>query len=320
MRIVVILNPKSRKAGRRSLQATLEARFGRSLVSVERTAYPRHATDIVRRAVQANVDTIVAVGGDGTVNEVLNGMVGTDVALGIIPAGSANDLASLHHLPSNVAEACDVILQRRTHRVDLIRVNGWHYVTAGGVGFPCDVARIATTIRRSGAIGRRLGRAMGSVLYVLGVLCALVENDTGHNRMTIRSNGHSVEAEPLWLMVDNQSFVGKRFLMSPGAVNDDGLFDICLADDCRGRARVLWRVLQLLSGKHIHSPSVSTWRADEIAVEAERPLAYFGDGEIHQVASAFEIQICPSALNLIVPAALVDGERITSTRMEGWEA
>ncbi|MBW8003544.1 MAG: hypothetical protein FVQ80_16275 [Planctomycetes bacterium] len=74
MKIKVILNPKSSNGNYKSLEAILKAKFAHSLVDIEQTAHPRHATDIARNAVKSEVDTIVAAGGDGTVNEVLNGI------------------------------------------------------------------------------------------------------------------------------------------------------------------------------------------------------------------------------------------------------
>ena len=293
----------------------LKAKFAHSPVDIEETAYPQHATDIARQAVEENVDTIVAVGGDGTVNEVLNGIVGTDVVLGIIPTGTANDLASLYHIQTNVAKACDIILERRLHRADVIGVNGWYYLTTGGVGLPCEVASIANTIKRSGMIGKRLTQILGSKLYILAVLCALVKKNTRRNLLTLPWNGCSIRVDALSFMMNNQSFLGKKFLMSPGAVNDDGMFDICLIENSKSRVQILSLLIQVRTGRHIYSPSVKTWRAGELVVDAENPLTFFGDGEIFQKVSVFKIKIFPRALNVIVPKAIVAEENVTSSQI-----
>ena len=313
MKIKVILNPKSKNGNHRSLRATLEDRFGDSLVDIERTAYPHHATGIARRAIVAGVDTIVAVGGDGTVNEVLNGIVGSDVALGIIPTGTANDLASLYHIDRDVDRACSIIVERRLHRADVIRVNEWHYVTAGGVGFPCEVAGIANTIKGSGAVGRRLGQILGSKLYVFALLWAVAKRNKRRNFMTVRWEGtHRLVTDSLWLMVDNQFFLGKDFLMSPSAVNDDGLFDVCLIENPMTRAQIILLTLRVLAGSHVDSPSARTWRASELVVEAEKPQSFLGDGEVVQKGSLLNVRLLPRALNVIVPGTALERETATS--------
>lgn len=301
MNIKVIVNPKALNGRDKYLQALLQEQFGRYGVRMEKTTCPRHATDIARRAVKEDVDTVVAVGGDGTVNEVVNGVVGTDVALGIVPTGTANDLASLHKIPTDVKAACEVILERHVQKVDVINVNGWYYVTAGGFGLPCAVASIANTIKASGTIGKLLRRVFGSHVYILAVLCALIKRKRQNNPLNIRWDGGSLNVDPLWLMVDNQPFLGKIFLLSPGAANDDGVFDICLIEGSKSRLQILRLLVEVLAGTHIYGASAKTWRTGELIVNAEKPLPFFGDGEIVKEGADFRIAIVPGALNVVVP-------------------
>jgi YegS/Rv2252/BmrU family lipid kinase len=301
MNIKVIVNPQALNGRDKYLQALLQEQFGRYVVRIEKTTCPRHATDIARRAVKENVDTVVAVGGDGTVNEVVNGVVGTDVGLGIVPAGTANDLASLHKIPTDVEAACEVIRERHLQKVDVINVNGWYYVTAGGFGLPCEVASIANTIKSSGTVGKLLGRVLGSHVYILAVLCALINRKRRNNLLNIRWDGGSLNVDPLWLMVDNQPFLGKTFLLSPGAANDDGVFDICLIEGSKSRLQILRLLVETLAGTHIYGASAKTWCTGELIVNAKKPLPFFGDGEIVKESADFRIAIVPGALNVVVP-------------------
>ena len=301
MKIKVIVNPRSKNGDNKYLKMMLKEKFGQYLVDIEQTAYPRHATEIAQRAVKENVDTIVAVGGDGTVNEVLNSIVGTEVALGIIPTGTANDLASLCHIPKDLPQACEVIFERHLHCADVICVNGWYYVTAGGLGLPCEVVSIANTIKRQGTIGKLLRQILGSKVYILAVLCALFKKARRRTLLNIRCNGSSLVVDSLSLMVNNQPFLGKNFLMSPAAINDDGMFDICLIENFKRRMQILSILIKVITGRHIYSPSVKTWRAKELIVNAEEPLSFIGDGEIIQQGTQFSIQIIPRALRLLTP-------------------
>jgi diacylglycerol kinase (ATP) len=309
MKIRVIINPRSNAGNGRCLENMVREKFARSLVSIEQTAYPRHATGIARQAVEKKIDTIAVVGGDGTVNEVLNAIAGTDVVLGIIPTGTANDLASYYHIPRDANNACDLILRRRTERADVIRVNGWHYVTGGGVGLPSRAAEIANAIKNRGAVGRLCARLLGSKLYALALVCALSSKRARLNPLSIRLNGSSVRVNALSLMIDNQPFVGRDFLVSPGAVNDDGILDVCLIENSKNLMQTMSTILKVLEGRHVFSSSVKTWRVKEMTVISEKPTAFYGDGEINHTGSEFRIKLLPGALKVITgrdPKQMID--------------
>jgi diacylglycerol kinase (ATP) len=301
MKIKVISNPKSRGGRGRNLERILNEKFGDSLVGIERTICPKHATQIARLAAKERIDAVVTIGGDGTVNEVANGIVGTKTALGIIPTGTANDLASYYHIPTGIAEACDVIMDHHVEHADVIRVNQRHYVTAGGIGLAAEVAAIANAVKRNGTTGWLLGQILGSKLYILAVLCALLRRK-GPNLLSVRWNDGSVKADALSVTVNNQPFLGRRFLISPGAINGDGLADICFIENTRTLFPTVLIILRVLAGKHIHSSSVKTWRANQFMVETEKPVMFLGDGEIVTQGTRFNIEIVPKAMRVLTPA------------------
>ncbi len=303
MKIKIIVNPKSRNGDEKGLEAMLKGKFGHSLSEIEKTAYPGHAIHIARRATTEDIDTVVVVGGDGTVNEVLNGIVGTDLALGIIPTGTANDLACLYHIPSNVARACDAILEQCLLRVDVICVNERYYITAGGIGLPCEVVRLANRIKLSGVVGKPLGHFLGSKIYLLAVLFALAKKTKKGHFVDIRWDGGSLSMDSLALMVNNQPFLGRNFLMSPEAVNNDGLFDVCLIENSKSRLQILSIVMKVMTGSHVNSASVRQWRTPELIIQSERILPFFGDGELFGQGFEFRIKIIPKSLKVIVPKA-----------------
>jgi YegS/Rv2252/BmrU family lipid kinase len=301
MKVKVIINPKSINGDKNHLKKVLEEKFSHSLLGIERTAYSGHATHITRRAIEENIDTIVAVGGDGTVNEVLNGIVGTEVALGVIPTGTANDFACLYHIPNDVARACDVIREQCLVRADVICVNERYYVTAGGMGLPCEVVSLANRIKFSSLAGKLLSQFLGSKIYLLAVLFALAKKTKKDHFFDVRWDGGSLSMDSLALMIDNQPFLGRNFLMSPEAVNNDGLFDVCLIENSKSRVQILSILIKVLTGNHVNSASVRQWRTPELTIQAKISMPFFGDGEIFGKASEFRIKIVPKALKVIVP-------------------
>jgi len=304
MRIKAIMNRRSKNGGNNNLKTLLKKGLEPLLTGIEETAYPGHATEIAAQAARENIDTVVAVGGDGTVNEVLNGIVGTNVALGIVPTGTANDLASLYKIPADIDQACAVVVKRRLQSVDVISVNDRHYVTSGGLGFPCQVVRMANKIKHHALVGRLLARILGSKLYILAVLCAILKKARTAEALSVECNGSSMKLDPLWVIVSNQTFLGRNFLIAPGAVNSDGMFDVCLVQNHTTRFQVLSIVKKVIGGKHTHSPCVKIWRANELLLESEKALSFFADGELLGQAQKFNVRIMPRALNLIVPQAI----------------
>ncbi len=300
MKTLIILNPKSKAGSSRKLESILKDKFSNSDVEFLKTAYSGHATDLVRRAVREQADTVVAVGGDGTANEVLNGIVGSPIALGIIPTGTANDLATYYRMPRNIEKACDIILKHNIHCADLILVNNRYFITAGGLGFPSDVANIATSIKSRSTVGRLFGRILSSKLYIIASLLAIFKAKN-QNLLKIRWNGSSLISDALSLTVNNQPFLGKNFVISPEAVNDDGIFDVCLIKNSKTRVGILSILIKVLAGSHIYSSSVKMWRTDTLIVEADSPKTFLNDGEFLQESKEFEIQVVPRALNMIVP-------------------
>ena len=134
--------------------------------------------------------------------------------------------------------------------------------------------------------------------------------------MKVHWEGHSLTTDVLALMVNNQSFVGKRFFMSPGAVNSDGLADIWVIENLRSLKEVLSLFVKTLTGSPLDSSLVKTWRTHSLTIQAERSEPFFGDGEIFIHASEFRIKTLPKALNIIVPRIGFERELFTRVNLQ----
>jgi diacylglycerol kinase family enzyme len=234
------------------------------------------------------------------VNGVLDALAGTGIALGIIPNGTANDLSTLHRLPVQLSTACDVILQRQLHAVDLITINGRYFVTGGGLGFLSTVATRANAINSRRGTGKIARVMAGAELYLLSTVLALLGNRPTV-RLTIRSDHGSVEVDSLALTISNQPFIGRRFCLAPGAASDDGQFEVCVVESPRSRIELAGILLHVLHGSHVNLPSIRSWRGRELQVRASEPLPFYADGEHLGTQHQFAIRIVPRSLNLITP-------------------
>jgi diacylglycerol kinase family enzyme len=179
-------------------------------------------------------------------------------------------------------------------------VNGRFFLTAGGLGFPCEVAALANVIKNFGWFGIVLGKILSHQIYLLALLLAI--SKTEHHRIVkIDYQNQMMKCDILSLMINNQPFLGKKFQMAPGAINNDGLLDICLIKNSKTRAQILFILSKVLNGSHIHSPSVLSWQTDFLTIETEHPRVFLNDGEIMEESNKFEIKILPRALSVIVP-------------------
>ena len=242
--------------------------------------------------------TVVAVGGDGTVNRIINATPPSGVVVGVIPLGTANDLAAALHIPVDPTAACRIVREGRASAIDLISVNERRFATCGGVGLAAQAALRANRWRGSRS---RVAGAFRWALYPLAATCELW-GWRGLGPLRIRCGGTTMGEETMTLVVSNQPRFGGRFSTSPEASNADGLFDLCEIRAPRSRARMLWVILRALCGRIGCMREVVLMRGSEATLIAPRAIPFFGDGELLETARSFEIRLLPGALRVLVPS------------------
>ncbi len=301
MKAKIIINEKAARNSRNRLEATIQRSLKEYEYEIAYTLRPGQAAEIAETAASQGFDTVVAAGGDGTVNEVLNGMIGSRCALGIIPVGLANDLAANFSIPMDAEQACRVIADRYTQAVDVISVNHWYFLTVGGCFLPCDAVRVTDAIRAVPMAGRLLTRLGREYLYVVGLLYALITR-TRHSRMVRIMSGQGTLEIPVYsIIIGNQPRLGRSFQVLPGSRNDDGLLDLFLIEDTNYRGQMLKSVLGTLNGSHVTSPATRFLRDRRVRIVSDRPIEIFGDGEIRQCSRVFDISVLPRSVKIIVP-------------------
>ena len=295
-RFYVILNPTAgRGAAARAwpkVRAVLEGAGAR--VELAETARHGHAAELAESAARAGWGAVVAVGGDGTVHEVANGLLrASDAgaampALGIVPVGSGNDFSLLAGLPRDPVEAARRIVSGAERRVDAGRVDGRWFVNGVGVGLD---ARVAVEANRN----RRL-RGIGIYLWALARVLASFRAPM----MRVEIDGDEVIERPLTLAtVGNGGRHGGGFWICPAAKLDDGLLDVCVCD-ALGRLRILRFLPKVLRGTHVGERCVRMRTARRVRITSDTPLPVHADGEIlSEAARELEIEIAPGRLRLL---------------------
>lgn len=295
MRTLVILNPA---AGGRAASADLRARIASTIdAEFEVTGGPGQAAALASEAARSGYEAVVAVGGDGTIREVATGLheAGGAARLGIVPAGTGNDLAASLGLPRGIERAARVAVAGRTADLDLIEATA-----LDGEGAPLYLANAAVA-GFGGRIADRMSpgvrRLLRPVAYPLAALGQLRDLRPYSVRLDI--DGRIVEASALMLIVANGPFAGGKLPLAPGAATDDGWLDLVVlgAVSLPGLVSLVPRVL---AGRHPRHPAVSVFRARHVRVECEPPMWTNLDGDTWRAGSS-RFRILPAALKVAIP-------------------
>lgn len=288
--LALIYNPTAGRGKAARLHADVVAKLGQLGCTVQSHASSSaaHATELAAKAARAHA-FVVAMGGDGMVSLVANGMLGSEAALGIVPAGSGNDFAAWIGYPRrDPAAACDVVADGPVKRVDVGRIAGGRvFLCVAGAGFDSEVNRDANRIRF----------ARGTAVYVLAVLRTLARFRP--QRFTVRLDGRVESFPGMFVAVGNAGSYGGGMKITPDAVVDDGLFDVCLVK-AMSRAALFGQFPRLFSGKHVRHPAVEIRRAREVEIGAERTFFLYADGEEVGPLPA-RLTVEPRALSVVVP-------------------
>ncbi len=256
-------------------------------------------TALAADAVAGGATRLVVVGGDGSVNEVVNGIAGADgVELAVIPRGTGWDFVRTFGIPRDLDAAVDVALTGPVREIDLGSVT---YRTWGGEEARSIFANVASA-GISGAIARRANQSSkalgGKVSYYWATLAVFVGWQTGEMRITV--DGESRDGKMIDAIVCNGRYLGGGMMMCPEAEPDDGVFDVLLIGDVTKRDLLL--VLpRTYKGNHLPHPRLESLRGTVVTVESAEPLPIELDGEQPGTTPA-RFEVLPRALRLRVPA------------------
>ena len=219
-------------------------------------------------AAHRGADVVVAAGGDGTVNAVVNGLDGYDVPLGIIPLGTANDFASQVGIPLDADHAMDVILRRKPRRLDTASLNGRRFlnVSTGGVG-AAATAETPASIKES----------LGAVAYAIAGIRKLAEFKACPARFV--GDDFEYSGEFLMFAVGLTRATGGGTLVTPNASMTDGLLDLCIIESM-SRAEFARTVLKVKRGEHVGDPGVHYIQLKAVTIESSEPMSVNVDGEV----------------------------------------
>lgn len=302
MRLCFIVNPAAGSGGFQKLVIEAADRLSQFGCSVERveTSCKGDAIRLARQAAAERFDVAVAVGGDGTINEVCNGLVGSETALGVLPAGTANVYAADVGIPiwwplnpSAVHNAAEVIVTGQRRRIDLGRLR----LTDGTERYFLMWCGIGLDAAISQAIKPGDTRRLGYAAWILSGL--MVTFDFMGTRSTILTDEGLVKGRVLLAVVSNGQLYGRIWRMAPEAKMDDGLLDVAIMMG-HGWPSTVKHLAGLTFRQHVKDPDFHLYRSKLLALSAKEALPVHVDAE-PVGTTPVEIEVVPQALSVIVP-------------------
>lgn len=252
------------------------------------------ARELAREAVKQKADIVIAAGGDGTINEIIQELAGSETALSVLPTGTVNVWAREMSIPLDNAGARNVLIHGQTRNVDLGFVNGRYFLLMAGIGFDGEVTYAVQNkpIKRLGVLGYLLmGTWVGVGFHAFQAF--------------LQMNGREVKTNALQIIIGNTQLYGGAIKYTWQAKCDDGLLDICVVHQQSIFRRLLVSLDFLLRRKQRHR-WVSYEKSTSVEVRTRRPVAIQIDGEPagHTPVS---ISVVPGALKVVVPRKTPEG-------------
>lgn len=244
-----------------------------------------HAKQLAAEAVRNRVDLVVAVGGDGTVNEAASSLVGSQTAFGILPFGSGNGLSRFLKVPMNVCKAISNLNALRIEVIDSATANGAPFFNLAGMGFDAHIAEVFSH-----------NKTRGFITYAKSALTEIVNYKPQSYHINI--DGADYERTAFMLSFANSSQFGNNAHVSPKASVQDGLIDVCII-----KKFPLWRfpemAIRMFTKTADGSKYVEIIRGKHIVITPEKPGPMHLDGEPHQLDAKVEINVVPHSLKII---------------------
>lgn len=246
-----------------------------------------------RRAVEDGCNVLFVGGGDGTLNEAVNGVASVAgglerITFGLIPLGTGNDFAQALGLPTDVEQAIEILTRAEIVAVDIGRLNTRHFVNISGGGFIAEVSEAVTPQMKSVA---------GRLAYLIGGAQALLDFEPVGMTLHAEPGGEHIRTCVYAFAVCNSRMIGGGRLIAPHAIIDDGLLDLCIID-AMPTLEFVGLLRRVAEGNHVDDPRVRYLRAARAALDLDRPILVNTDGEVLE-ATRCEYDILPRAVRFI---------------------
>lgn len=266
------------------------------------TEHPNHAVKLARKYIEAGYRRIIVVGGDGTLNEVVNGVFTQkrfptkDILLAMIPVGTGNDWGRSFGIPHTYREAIQVIRDCKVVNQDAGRVHYMqgelpkhrHFINMAGLGFDAMVAKRTNKVKQEGK--------GGPFSYIISLLASLITYQPTISQVSV--DGQQIDADIFSMSVAICRFNGGGMMQAPDAIPDDGLFDVTIINRV-SRFVVVKSIKKLYDGTFLKMPQVKTFRGAKVEIESNPALYLETDGE-SLGHTPMQFEVIPLSVSVVV--------------------
>lgn len=293
---MIVFNPAAGQAGVLEQELNSAAQVLRDegwQVELCPTHGPTDATRLAREAATSAYDVVIAAGGDGTINEVVNGLAGSSTALATLPLGTVNVWARELGLPLNPRQAARTLLSWKPRAIDLGRVGDRFFLLMAGIGFDAQV---------TAGVRSQDKQRLGVLAYVLSALSSMIS--LRGTRVVLMLDGRRVKGRVLLVVIGNSQLYGGVLKVTHRATIDDGLLDVCVIKG-NGLLSGLVQVFSILRRRYSVNPEIEYYRARTIHVTARSALPLQVDGDTIGYTPV-RVDVVPGALQALMPDDLPD--------------
>jgi len=289
MKIRFIINPISGSKKKAGIEKLIAAEIDTNYFTydIKYTKYRFHATELAQHAIKEGFNIVIAIGGDGTVNEVSKALINSEVLFGIIPIGSGNGLARFLKIPLEPRKAIRLINSFHHFKMDTIQINDDYFINMAGAGFDAHIAHLFANY------GKR-----GFISYVRLIL----KEFSGYRNETYQLiiDNRPININAFLISLANSSQFGNNAHIAPLAEINDGLIDICILRKFSWW-KAIYIVLLMYSKKLTKSKYYQVIKAKELEISEPMNLKMHIDGDPITFKSIVRIKIIPQSLNIIIP-------------------
>lgn len=291
MRIRIIFNPISGHAARNAKLREFAVRYLAEqgiAGNIVDTTHPHHATELAHQAIAENCDVVVAMGGDGTLNEVARAVTDSPATLGLIPCGSGNGLGRHLGLPNDGKEALAILSNGRVRTIDTGIANGLPFFNVMGIGFDAEISSQFNRLSQRGFMA-----------YVKTGLRAWKTYQP--DRYAIRNGTAQLDLNAFVIAVANSDQYGNDCFIAPNARVDDGVLNLTAIRPF-GNLSMVPLAVSLFRRKVHRNKHVESLAGKHFEIRRSQPGPIHTDGEVHQTEATVDISIKPESLRILVPA------------------
>lgn len=290
-KVLFIVNPISGHKDKKNFPSLVESLIDKEKYdyNISWTEYGGHAKELAREAIASGVDVIVAVGGDGTINEIGTAMLGAEQTFAIVPCGSGNGLARHLHIPLKAEKVITEVINKGVKsKIDTASINGVPFISIGGVGFDAIIADY---------FAKDPNRGLKTYVKLVTERYFKFQPEKYH---LILDDDTEIDCEPLFISFANSNQFGNNAVVSPHASLNDGLLDVCVFKK-PSFISIPDVAVKLMTSRIDHSKIVDIYKAKKIKVIRQKEDIANVDGEAMMMAKDLDIEIKPLSLNILLP-------------------